>query len=116
MGFGVMGLIAAQGAAPEKAELALALEQRALWTLGLGCVLAIAFRVFRRWTNGVYEMDAESSAAAPPLLLRLLRRLPLRTFWGNCFAMGGVGNAHWEECPLLLNPLKKAARAASFGV
>ena len=45
MGFGVMGLIAAQGAAPEKAELALALEQRALWTLGLGCALAIALRL-----------------------------------------------------------------------
>ena len=51
VGFGVVGLVAAHRAAPEKAEIALVLEQRALWTLGIGCGLALLFWVFRRLTN-----------------------------------------------------------------
>lgn len=51
IGFGVMGLIAAHRAAPEQAETALALEQRALWTLAIGFGLAILFWLFRKLTR-----------------------------------------------------------------
>jgi len=48
IGFGIVGLVAAHRAAPDKAEAALALEHRALWTLGLGCALALVFWLFRK--------------------------------------------------------------------
>jgi Na+-driven multidrug efflux pump len=51
IGFGVIGLVAAHRAAPDKAEAALALEHRALWTLGIGCAVALLFWIFRRLTN-----------------------------------------------------------------
>jgi hypothetical protein len=51
IGFGVVGLLAAHRASPEKAEGALALEQRALWSLGIGCALALLFWLFRRLTR-----------------------------------------------------------------
>ncbi len=48
---GVVGLVVAYRAAPEKAGLALMLEIRSLWTLGIGFGVAIVFWVFRRWTG-----------------------------------------------------------------
>jgi len=51
VGFGVAGLVVAHRAAPEKEALALALEHRALWSLGLGLGLVLVFWVVRRFTN-----------------------------------------------------------------
>lgn len=51
IGFGVLGLVAAHRAAPERAEAALALEHRSLWALGIGCALAFGFWIFRRLTR-----------------------------------------------------------------
>jgi uncharacterized membrane protein YczE len=51
VGFGVVGLVVAHRAAPGKEALALALEYRAFWTLGLGLGLVFLFWVVRQFTN-----------------------------------------------------------------
>jgi len=45
---GVIALVMAFRAAPEKHDMAVALAHRGLWSIGLGVAIAIAYWLFRR--------------------------------------------------------------------
>ena len=49
VGFGLTGLVVAYRAPPEKHDLALALNFLSGCSLGLGILLAIIYRIVRRW-------------------------------------------------------------------
>ncbi|SPE51348.1 exported hypothetical protein [Verrucomicrobia bacterium] len=48
---GVIALVMAFRAPPEKHELAVALEHRGFWSLGIGAAIAVAFWLFRRFKD-----------------------------------------------------------------
>ena len=51
IGFGVVGLVAAHRAAPEKAVEAAALAHHSWWVLGTGLGVALVFWLFRKFTD-----------------------------------------------------------------